>query len=133
CLSRVESIVDQVTEVEQLDRPAEDRIELFAETLLKDLAAHRDGWTVLLSERRALPPRRRRTILDRERRILAIWAGLFHAGSAEGTLREIDGVVARGPLGMLQNPYFWLPPNGRLRPEQIADAYVDLMLPGARR
>jgi AcrR family transcriptional regulator len=79
-------------------------------------------WRSLSTERRAEIGRRRD---DYERRVRTLIA----EGSATGTFNEVDPVVAAAYLLTAVNGVVsWYRPDGRVRPETLADAYADLAL-----
>ena len=79
-------------------------------------------WRSLSTERRAEIGRRRD---DYERRVRTLIA----EGSATGTFTEVDPVVAAAYLLTAINGIVsWYRPDGRVRPETLADAYADIAL-----
>jgi AcrR family transcriptional regulator len=79
-------------------------------------------WRSLSTERRAEIGRRRD---DYERRVRTLIA----EGSASGTFTEVDPVVAAAYLlTAINGVVSWYRPDGRVRPEALADAYAEFAL-----
>lgn len=108
----------------------EDHLRRLAQVLLKDHAEHGEGWLVAVREARFLSEERHRDVIRLRDEIEAIWRGVFDAGADAGVWRKLDAIDVRGILGMLNSAARWMDPGGPLRPEEIADRYVDLVLNG---
>jgi hypothetical protein len=84
-------------------------------------------WRSLSTERRAEIGRRRD---DYERRVRALIAD----GSAAGTFVPVDPVVAAAyVLTAVNGVVSWYRPDGRVRPEALADAYAEFALRSVSR
>jgi hypothetical protein len=61
-----------------------------------------------------------------------IWAAALADGAERGVFRKIPGVTLKGLLGMYFYSFLWLDPQGRQSPEEIGDAFADIVLRAAR-
>lgn len=90
-----------------------------------DLAA------VLQMEHRSLEPRKRARHIARRDRYDALWRSLIRQGVEAGVFRHLDQTIVTFALLGIQNWMItWYRPDGRLKPEQIADLFADLILNG---
>jgi TetR/AcrR family transcriptional regulator, cholesterol catabolism regulator len=132
CTALLDNMLEEAVEISESDLPVEVRIHRLAEVLVRDLADKRDAWTVSLSELRALPPAKRRTVIARRDRFEDVWSRLLGEGARDGILRPVDDVALRGILGLLNSTHLWIAEAGRMRPEEVADTYIDLIMEGLR-
>jgi len=90
-----------------------------------DLAA------VLQLEHRSLEPRKRARHIARRDRYDALWRTLIRQGVEAGVFRRLDETIVTFALLGIQNWMItWYRPEGRLKPEEIASLFADLMLNG---
>lgn len=90
-----------------------------------DLAA------VLQLEHRSLEPRKRARHIARRDRYDALWRTLIRQGIEAGVFRRLDETIVTFALLGIQNWMItWYRPDGRLKPEEIASLFADLMLNG---
>lgn len=90
-----------------------------------DLAA------VLQLEHRSLEPRKRARHIARRDRYDALWRTLIRQGMEAGVFRRLDETIVTFALLGIQNWMItWYRPDGRLKPEEIASLFADLMLNG---
>ncbi len=88
--------------------------------------------SVFFTEKAHLSPDNLVLINARRRQYEEIIAGVFEKGIEEGVLRadlEILPTVY-ALLGMCNWLYHWYDPNGRLKPEELADHYAKMILHG---
>jgi AcrR family transcriptional regulator len=90
---------------------------------------HRDHMLVFQQERHVIDHgdqwrdvRRHRKAFER------VVEDVLEQAEAEGTVEGDRRLVLAALLGMVNHSAQWYRPGGRLRPEQIADGYVDLVL-----
>jgi AcrR family transcriptional regulator len=90
---------------------------------------HRDHMLVFQQERHVIDQgdqwrdvRRNRKAFER------VVEDVLEQAEAEGTVEGDRRLVLAALLGMVNHSAQWYRPGGRLRPEQIADGYVDLVL-----
>jgi AcrR family transcriptional regulator len=114
------------------DLDAEAKIRALSRMMTATVADHLAEWTVFFRELEALRPPLRRQALAWRQRFEDVWVAVIAEGVASGEFRELDPIVVKGILGMHNHAHVWLRPRGRLAPEQIADAFCDLLLPGLR-
>jgi TetR/AcrR family transcriptional regulator, cholesterol catabolism regulator len=114
--------------------PAEPGVKLrdLARDLLRHHATHGDGWSVALREARFLSDVHRKEINLARDEYERMWHGVLDEGAAAGMWRPVDDLEVRGVLGMFNSAARWIRLDGPLRPEQIADRYIRLLLDGLR-
>jgi TetR/AcrR family transcriptional regulator, cholesterol catabolism regulator len=132
CTALLDNMLEQAVEISDSDLPVDVRVHRLAEVLVRDLADKRDAWTVSLSELRALPPTKRRRVIALRDQFEDTWSRLLAEGARDGILRPVDDVALRGILGLLNSTHLWIAEAGRLRPEEVADTYIDLLMEGLR-
>jgi AcrR family transcriptional regulator len=119
--------------VEQPGRP-EEHLRLVARAWLAHVAAHLDHMIVFERERATLEADPRWEQVRRARREFErLLAGVLERGRADGSFAIDDPqLVLLALLGMVNHTANWLRPAGRLRPEQVADSFCDVLLDGVR-
>ncbi|MCL2336710.1 MAG: TetR/AcrR family transcriptional regulator [Firmicutes bacterium] len=86
---------------------------------------------IFFSEKSQLPPDKLKKITERERRYVDIIAAVIREGAAQGKLKPIaPAIVSHGILGMCNWMYHWFNPAGDLKPEQVAEIYINIMMSG---
>lgn len=98
--------------------------------LMRNIAEHRDGWTVFFAEIRSLQGERRDQVLARRGVYEDIWLSVIEQGTAAGEFQETSRLLVKGVLGMHNYSYLWLQPDGPATPEQIGSIFMDTILDG---
>lgn len=119
--------------VEQPGTP-EQHLRRLVRAWVAHVAAHLDHMVVFHRERATLEADPRWEQVRRARRAFErLLAGVLERGQADGSLRMDDPqLVLLALLGMVNHTPQWLRPHGRLRPEQVADGFCDVLLDGVR-
>lgn len=112
---------------------AEDRLRALSRQLMVDIAAHLAEWTVFFREVPWLTGEWRAEVFELRDRYEAIWQSVLDDGVATGEFRPLGSLAVKGILGMHNYAYLWLRPHGRLRPEEVADQFLEVLLGGVRR
>jgi AcrR family transcriptional regulator len=90
-----------------------------------------DILTVYLSEWRQLTTDSLRTVVLQRERYAALFLAILEDGQKSGEFRPIDArITALGMIGMCNYLFRWYRTDGRLAPDQIADALTDVLLGG---
>ncbi|HYV15611.1 MAG TPA: TetR/AcrR family transcriptional regulator [Conexibacter sp.] len=112
----------------------EEHLRLVARAWLAHVAAHLDHMVVFERERATLEADPRWEQVRRARREFEhLLAGVLERGRADGSFAIDDPqLVLLALLGMVNHTANWLRPAGRLRPEQVADSFCDVLLDGVR-
>jgi AcrR family transcriptional regulator len=124
-LERAEAILDEGGD-------AETQLRTLVRAWVAHVATHRDHMTVFNEERRLIEsdPGWARVRASR-RSFQDVLTEVLRQGVNEGSFRIPDLELALlALLGMVNHMSQWLDPKGRLSPEAIADALVDLLLSG---
>lgn len=131
-MSLLDEMIERAEQVAMSEIPPDEQMYALARDLLRNLAEHRDGWSVSLSESRSLSPERRAEVTAARDRYEEVWAKVLRRGVAEGSLRNDSPLVRRGILGMLNSAHTWIQARGDMAPEAIAQVYLDLLMDGLR-
>jgi len=108
--------------------------ELLREIIYNQIMAFIDEManiTIFFSETVHLPPEHQKSINDRRKRYQDTIAGVLQKGIENDTFRKIDiNPIVYGIVGMCNWLYHWYKLDGRLKPEEIADLYADMIFNG---
>lgn len=87
--------------------------------------------SIFFTERANLNPAYQEEINLRRRKYEENVAEVFQEGIRAGVLKEIDVLpTVYGIIGMCNWLYHWYKPDGRLKPEELAELYADMILKG---
>ncbi len=108
-----------------------EKLEAVVHTLLQKIAEQQAAVTVVLHERRSVPPEAATKLQAKRDRVDAIIDEILQQGFDEGTIRPLPLRLTRLAItGMTNWAYTWFDPNGSLRVEEIAKGFVDLLRHG---
>ncbi len=98
---------------------------------VEHVCTHRDHMLVFQQERHVIEHGAQwRGVRTTRKRFERMIEDLLGRGGREGALRFDDRRVALSALlGMVNHTAQWYRPRGRLTPQEIADGYVDLLVP----
>ncbi|MBV9322178.1 MAG: TetR family transcriptional regulator [Chloroflexi bacterium] len=95
------------------------------------VADNLDVLTVYLSEWRQLATESLATNRDQRARYAFLFHEILRDGIASGEFRPMDTrIVMLGMIGMCNYLFRWYRPDGRLSPDQVADALIDMVMQG---
>jgi len=95
------------------------------------VADNLDVLTVYLSEWRQLATESLATNRTQRERYAALFHQILHDGVAAGEFRPMDTrIVMLGMIGMCNYLFRWYRPDGRLTPDQVADALIEMVMHG---
>lgn len=104
------------------------------EAHLTALCEHLDIYSVYLSERRVLSGRTHSRVRAEGERHARLLEHIIQEGIAARDFRPVDSkMTAHAILGMCNWLYQWYSPNGRLKPQEIAGIFSDLVVDGLAR
>jgi AcrR family transcriptional regulator len=136
--SVLDELIDPLLERARMivSTPASPEAQLRAVTRawLDQIATHRDHMIVFNQERAILErdPRWKR-VRNVRRSFEEILEAILRRGQEDGSFEMRDPQLALlALLGAVNYTPQWFAPSGRLRPEEIADAYCDVLLDGLR-
>jgi len=112
------------------DRPAREQLKELSRTLMVDIAAHQDEWTVFFREIGYLTGQRRADIFALREQYEQRWVDVVQRGVASGEFRPVHPLVVKGILGMHNYSYLWLRPTGGMDAAAIADLFSTVLLDG---
>jgi len=126
--SMFEAAADRATAATASRAPA-DRLSALVRAHVEAIAADPELASVFVSEWRHLSPARRATILQRRDAYEARFREAITGGMATGDFGSTDpGLAATFILTALNGLATWYRPDGRLKPDRIADHYAELAL-----
>ena len=110
------------------DLPADETLRRIVRYQVGLLTSHLPFLTVFFSEEGRLPPRLARRVAEEKRAYDRAIEQVVRRGIREQRVRALPPTVfVFALLGMTNWLYQWFRPAGRLRPEQIAEIFVDLL------
>lgn len=113
--------------VEQ-DLPADEKLRRIVRYQVMLLASHQPFLAVLFSEEGGLPPQMARRVAREKREYDASIERVIRQGIAARRIRAIDPKLFVFAIdGMCNWMHKWYRPDGKLSPEEIAGAFVDLL------
>ena len=126
----VEEMVEFGEALVEKESPAEEKIRELSRALMRNIVDNLNEWTVFFHEAKSLTGRARKLIMARRQRYEQIWTDIVAQGTQSGEFHAVDPVAIKGVLGMHNYSYIWIRERGRLEPEEIADAFCDIIMPG---
>jgi AcrR family transcriptional regulator len=124
-------LLEAMEEILERDAGALEKLEAVLNQLLRSIADHQAVVTVVLHERRSLPPRAAKKIQRQRDRVDAIIDEILREGIAEGSIREVQVPLVRlGLTGMCNWAYTWYDARGSLSAEEIARTFMDVLAHG---
>jgi AcrR family transcriptional regulator len=127
----LERLDRRVTQQLEADLPPVERLANAIHEQLRVAADHADELSLIQIELRSLGPDRRREMIARRDAYEARWRRAIAEGIARGDLRSIDVRLAGiGILSVCNWFTQWYQPSGELSVDEIADAFVGLLLGG---
>jgi len=112
------------------DEAPPEKLRALSRRLMRTIAENLAEVTVFFHEVNNLKGEARAEVVEKRDRFEAIWRAVIDEGVEQGYFRKGGGLVTKGLLGMHNYSYVWIDPDGRLKPEDIADDYCDLILRG---
>lgn len=132
CRTQVHRLNSVAAEVAQQDASAEARLRSLARSLLANISEHRAEWTVFFTDFSSLTGSARDEIIRAREEYEGYWRSVIDQGVRAGEFRPVPGVVVKGLLGMFNYTYLWLHADGSMTSEQVADAFLEVVLGGLR-
>lgn len=130
----MEPLLEQATAILAVPQEPEVQLRQLMRVWLEHVASHRAHMIVFNQERRTLERERGwESVRDARARFEKLLADVLARGRADGSFALRDpqlGLLML--LGLVNYTPQWYSPSGRLRPEQIAERYCDLLLDGMR-
>jgi AcrR family transcriptional regulator len=124
-------LIEDLQAVIDQELPAEVKIRQAMRVYVKRLTEDPDLAAVLLMEHRSLEDELRDDHINRRDRFEALWRSMIDEGVRDGSFRTMDSSLATfAVLGVLNWMITWFSPNGRMRAENIADSFANLILEG---
>jgi len=129
-LGAIEQLIEPSDAIVAGDGSAESRVRELARVLMRNIAELSNEWTVFFREHIALTGDWRDDIMRKREHYESLWADLLAEGAANGEFKPVPSVVTKGVLGMFNYSYLWIRDDGPSTPEQVADAFCDVLLGG---
>lgn len=111
---------------------AEARFRCYSGVVMTAIVDHLAELTVCFREVHSVVGERQIELLELHRQYERIWTDILKIGVAEGVFHTADSLAVKAILGMHHYSYLWIRPGGRRSPEQIANFFCELTLPGLK-
>jgi len=128
----LQDLLDVTSPIVESDAPAPDKFRLMARALMRNIADNRFALTVCFREVDLMTPPFRERVVEHRLVYQRLWEAVLDEGVREGWFKPVDPIMVMGVLGMHNYSYLWLRADGRLKPEDIADSFCDVLLDGLR-
>ena len=117
--------------------PADEALARIIRGIVGEITGRPDYVSVFFQELvwldKSLTPEQYETVRRRQAAFVEDLQGLIKRGMADGTFREVDPALAvSAVMGLAGWTYQWYGRSRRYRPEQLADAFIDLAFGGLR-
>jgi AcrR family transcriptional regulator len=126
----VRQMVAAGEEVLASDLTPPEKLRVLSRRLMRTISENLADVTVFFREVNSLTGEAREQVLELRDRFESIWRQILDDGVEQGFFRAGGSLLTKGLLGMHNYSYVWLQPDGALAPEEIADAFCDLVLLG---
>ena len=111
--------------------PAAQRLARAITAHIEAVAQETEGFAIFIGETRALEPGPRRRIEEASQRYRHLLQQLIEEAAQEGAFRPTDSTLASlAILGACNWMHRWYDPQGRLRPQEIAQQFTEIFFHG---
>ncbi len=132
CDQLTEPLLARARELMRTDEPPEVQLRALVRLWVANVIEHRDHMLVFQQERHAIQSGSQwREVRDSRKAFERLVESALRRAGACGRPGFDERLVLASLLGMVNHTAQWYRPRGRLRPDQIADGYLEL-LTGAR-
>ncbi|MFZ5609649.1 MAG: TetR/AcrR family transcriptional regulator [Pseudomonadota bacterium] len=129
--SHIDALLGAAEGIAKARRPAQAKLDALAHALMRLYVGAAARHKVLVNDLDCLPPARRREIVAKQRRLIAM---------VEGLLEEIDPTLPASRrkaaamlfFGMINWTHTWFDPEGAVSAESLADMVAGLMRKGVK-
>ena len=130
----IEPLLESARAIVAEEGPADDALRRLAGALMQDIARYRDQVTVFLHEWREIESGPEwRSVRDARREFEEIIRSVLTRGARDGIFDVPEPrLTTLAFLGMFNYSYTWYDPGGAHSPDEIADAFADVVLSGIR-
>ncbi|MCL5958683.1 MAG: TetR/AcrR family transcriptional regulator [Chloroflexi bacterium] len=130
----INPLLKETEEILARGLPPAETLRAISHNLMRVITEYLPFVTVFYQDHRALSDGRREQILEKQDSFERIIDSVLQRGIDEGTFLALDVPVTRlAFLGMHNHAYHWLHPDGRVKPEEIADIFCALFLQGIEK
>lgn len=131
-ISLLHSITDAAREVVESDVSPDEKLRRLSKQIVAHPAIKKNAWSAALRDAHVLTDEHREEVLAARREYEQQWAAVFAEGAAAELWRPISAVELRGILGMFNSTARWVQTDGEMTTDEIAQAYLGLLLDGLR-
>src|SRR6266851_9211057 len=130
----LDRLVERFPEIQEADLPPGDKLAEAIRNHLLTVADNLDAIAVFFQDEASLPEEPARRIAKRKRDYDHAVEVLVRGAQADGSVRaDLDARVTVEMLfGMCNSLYHWYDPNGRIRPQTLADQVLEMVFSGLR-
>lgn len=135
CDELLDPLLERAREIVATEAPPTEQLRELLRAWLAHIATHRDHMLVFAQERHVIEREQQwRRVRGQRKAFEELLDEVLARGERDGSMAFADrGFALLALLGMVNYTPQWLRPRGRLDPEQIADAYCELILRAAGR
>jgi TetR/AcrR family transcriptional regulator, cholesterol catabolism regulator len=127
----LDEILKRRRKILSLSISAKEKIRKLVEELFDVVLTKRSYIKVVLNEYKSLPLKELKIIREKRKRYDRGFVEAYEQGVGAGEFRTIDSLIASFALmGMVNWSYQWVDPEGSLKPQEIADVFLDIFFHG---
>lgn len=124
-------LIDQQEERARTDMDPVSQLREVMGDILELMETHRGHVRVFFEHRRELPPDWHEIVTEQRTRYQTMVEGIVRSAISQGQFRQVDvPLTTLAIFGMCNWAYQWYQPQGRLRPREVTDLFLDLLLEG---
>ncbi|TCK22825.1 TetR/AcrR family transcriptional regulator [Pseudonocardia endophytica] len=126
----VEAVLEQGRTIAGEPLPAAERFRRMIVFQTQALLDRRDQLIIYMRDGYALTGERRERFRQMQADVEAIWASVLHEGQEAGEMRQVDPAGLKSIILLVNSPYAWFHPGGRLDSTEVGEIIADLVLRG---
>lgn len=127
---QTEVTLDGIVAIAARPAPADERLRSLIAFQADTLIQRREGLEIYYRDRDSLGGEKAAELRRIQGRVESVWAGVLDDGVKAGLFRQVDPIVLKGIIGLVNSLTTWFRPTGRLSAETAADEIATFVLDG---